>query len=195
MVFFLETPAPGLTPKEVLDAVYHALTVIGGVCVGIGAVAAFFLTRYWNKRDRAADAKERVLAAQKAERDNQREILYDSLRWFEGHTQNRSIGIAVVNTSWNTFPEFQKLWAEVLVNQAIYLLTASKQGDKQHEHDNLRRIMDMLVRNKAILSSDSNTALRDTLDKKQKGQIDGGLTLTPTMKEQLPFWRKNLEAI
>ena len=113
---------------------------------GIGGAIGFFLTRIWNNRDRQADRREREMAAKEAERSKQRDVLYESLKWFEGGIQRRSIGIAVVNTSWSAFLEFRPLWTEVFASQAVYLLTASDEGTKPHEHDNLRRIMELLVR-------------------------------------------------
>jgi hypothetical protein len=188
----LAQSAPQLTSKEVWDVAFSALAVVGSVLAAIGAVIAFFLKRYWDNRDRQADRRERELAAKEAERSKQRDVLYESLKWFEGGTQRRSIGISVVNTSWSTFEEFRPLWTEVFANQAIYLLTASKQGTKAHEHDNLRRIMDLLLREPALMTRATALLLCGTIDDKLSGRISGGLALTNELKKRLEDWRVHM---
>jgi len=178
---------------ELLYWAFQALIVVGSVLGAAGAVIAFFLTRYWNSRDRAADKRERAISEKEAERSKQRDVLYESLKWFEGGTQKRSIGIAVVNTSWNAFEEFRSLWIEVFANQAIYLLTASDQAEKPHEHDNLRRIMDLLVQQSSRIKKETNELLADTIDRKFNGLIPGGLTLTAELKMRLESWHKVLK--
>jgi hypothetical protein len=183
-----------LKPNEVWYVAFGVLTVVGTVLAAIGGVIAFFLRRYWDTRDRKVADAARDLAAKEAERSKQRDVLYESLKWFEGRTQRRSIGISVVRTSWGAFEEFRPLWIEVFVNQAIYLLTGSKQGTKPHEHDNLRRIMDVLVRERVRIAEDSRILLRDTIDQKLRGKITGGLTLTGELKGRLKGWRADLAA-
>lgn len=73
------------------------------------------------------------------------ELLLESLRWFEGGTQPRSIGIALVESKWEYHEEFRSRWASILVNQAIYLLTRQKDRDAIHERANLYRIMNLLI--------------------------------------------------
>ncbi len=73
------------------------------------------------------------------------ELLLESLRWFEGNTQKRSIGIALVESKWDFHKEFQSRWASILINQAIYLLTREKKQDAIHERANLYRIMNLLI--------------------------------------------------
>jgi hypothetical protein len=148
--------------------------------------------RYWAKRDRDADAREREQAAKDAERARHRDILYESLKWFEGGTQKRSIGIAVVNTSWPMFEEFRPLWVEVFANQAIYLLTVSDQKDKPHEHDNLRRIMEVVIREHSLLQPESYRIVLHTIEEKLKGQPSGGLTLTEELKARLSNWKNEI---
>ena len=167
-----------LTQAQVADVAFKALTVVGAIFAAIGAVVGFFLKLYWDNRARKAEARDR-------ERLKQVEILYASLRWFEGRTQNRSIGIAVVNASWSLFPEVQPLWIEVFANQAIYLLTGSKQGEKEHEHENLRRILDVLVREHSRISPGTKDVLSVLINKKLDLEITTGLTLTTALKQRL----------
>jgi hypothetical protein len=123
-------------------------------------------------------ARDRELATE-ASRDRLRDILYESLRWFEKGTQRRSIGISVVEASWDLFPEFRTVWLAVLTNQAVFLLAVPKQKQKAHEIANLMRIMQLLVRHKAGLESVALQALRDTLADKIAGKITMGLSIDP----------------
>ena len=179
-------PIP-VTEAVVWDVVFKAVAVGGAVIAALGATVAFFLTRYWNKRDAEASAREVM-------RVRDKEILYESLKWFEGRTQNRSIGIAVVSTSWTKYPEFRELWIEVLANQAIYLLTASKQADKQHEHENLRRIMEILTREVALLTNSTRIVLISTIEQKSRSTYPGGLELTSELLDVLDLALPRLKA-
>lgn len=182
----------GKGTNDLWSIAFQALAVVGAVLGALGATIGFALTRYWNIRDRRADQRERAEVARNADRAKQRDILYESLKWFEGGIQKRSIGIAVVNTSWTAFPEFQGLWIEVFVNQAIYLLSASDQKDKSHEHDNLRRIMELVVSQRALVQRESRDILLQTIESKLTGQITEGLTLTPNLKNHLTEWKRVL---
>jgi hypothetical protein len=73
------------------------------------------------------------------------ELMLESLRWFEGGTQKRSIGIALVESKWDIHQEFHGRWASILMNQAIYLLTRKDDRDEVHERANLYRIMNLLI--------------------------------------------------
>jgi hypothetical protein len=191
LCLFFQQPSPSAN-VDVVEASFKALAVVGAILASLGAMIGFFLTRYWNTRDHAAEKLERVRASSEAERTNVRNILYESLKWFEGGTQRRSIGIAVVKTSWKAFEEFRALWLEVLVNQSIYLLTASKQERKPHEHENLRRMMELIVREKSILDVESLKTLCSTLEEKLASHTQSGLTMTPELKTRLADWQTQL---
>jgi hypothetical protein len=174
------------------EIAYKAIAIVGGVLAAIGTAVGFFLSRTWQKHDRALDQRERSLAAQREENLKQRELLISALRWFEGGTQNRSIGIAVVNTNWELLKEFRALWIEVLANQAIYLLMASDQKTAAHEHENLRRIMQLLIRERQLLDRTTQPILCATIAGKHDGTITTGLTLTPELEARLKQWGEEL---
>ena len=101
----------------------------------------------------------------------------DSLKWFEGKTQKRSIGLAIIEANWGDHKDLQKTWTSVLVNQAIYLLTkkskdkksAEKSNDKildPHESDNRRRIRELLTKakQKGKLSQPQQEKLQEALE-------------------------------
>jgi hypothetical protein len=78
--------------------------------------------------------------------------LIAALESFSGGTQKRSIGIGIIEGHWDDREELRKVWASILHNQAIYLLTQAE-NDKTHERQNLARIMHLLE------SARSNTNL------------------------------------
>jgi uncharacterized membrane protein len=189
----LPTPV-ALTDADVLTAVFKSAAAVGAMLAALGAVMGFFLKRYWDVRDSKAAAARAAIAAQEERRTKERDILYGSLRWFEGGTQNRSIGIAVVNASWPNYPEFHALWVEVFANQAIYLLAAAKRDDKEHEQDNLRRLLDLLQRERCRLAPESSSALRHTLKRKLAGEIADGVVLSETLKKKAEAAANDLDA-
>src|SRR5260370_28740770 len=80
-----------------------------------------------------------------------------SLKWFEGGSQIKSIGIAYIETRFSDkhYKQFYTVWSSVLANQAIYLLTGSDQRTSFHEQDNLERILNLLLQLPLIGSYDS----------------------------------------
>jgi len=171
-----------LPPEPLVwSIIFKAFAICGGILSALGATIGFLLKHYW-------DSREAEFARREADRLRLRDILYESLKWFEGKSQKRSIGIAVVATSWPHYPEFQPLWMEVYANQAIYLLTASEQGEKLHEQDNLRRILDALATNRALITPASRRILCDTIAAKLRGDISGGLTLSDGLARSLTEW-------
>lgn len=99
-------------------------------------IQLYFQSRFQSKQASLQIKKDRV------------DRLYNSLQWFEGDTQKRSIGIAMIEANWNEETDFQKIWIPVLINQAIYLLLQSGQNKAPHEIANLKRIMALLANNK-----------------------------------------------
>jgi hypothetical protein len=174
------------TQKIVVDAALKLLTFGGSIIAAIAATIAFFLKRYWDTRDRKAGERERLFAAKEAERVRLKNILYESLKWFEGGTQKRSIGIAVVKTSWDAYSDFRSLWTEVFVNQALYLLAASDSGVKAHEQENLGQILALLAKQRALIHAESKELLCKTIDEKQRHAIKTGLDLTEEFEKRLP---------
>lgn len=67
--------------------------------------------------------------------------LFQAFQYFDGGTQRRNIGIAILEGLWQEAPHLKGLFIPLLVNQAIYLLTGSEQAEARHEQDNLWRIM------------------------------------------------------
>ena len=114
------------------------------------------------------------------------ELLLESLGWFEGGTQKRSIGIAVIETKWDHQKEFRTRWVSILVNQAIYLLTREKDRDARHERANLYRIMNLLAMHHVYIQDFERSLLAETL--KEYSPEDRGLTGIDATR--LETWRR-----
>lgn len=71
--------------------------------------------------------------------------LFQAFQYFDGGTQRRNIGIAIIEGLWQEAPHLQGLFIPLLVNQAIYLLIGSEQSEARNEQDNLRRIMALAI--------------------------------------------------
>jgi hypothetical protein len=78
------------------------------------------------------------LERKRSKRDS---YLFQAFQYFDGGTQRRNIGNAIIEGLWQEAPHLQGLFVPPLVNQAIYLLTGSEQSEARHGQDNLRRIM------------------------------------------------------
>lgn len=199
-----------------LELAFKLLSVVGAVLAATGAIIALFLKRYWDGRDekqrlsmekeaqrldqewRTREAQRATLEAERlahaGQRASLREALVASLRWFEGGTQSRSIGISVVLASWDDFPDLQGIWLGVLSNQAVYLLTESRQRRKPHEITNLRRIMDVLIRDQkrvggGLLDSTARLSLRQALDDRlnPEKQVERGVEVDAV--ELMDWWQ------
>jgi hypothetical protein len=129
-------------------------TILGALGV-LGGFAGMLLQQYWHRRD--------------AEQARLQAHVLDSLKWFEGKTQKRSIGIAVVEGNWDRFPDLRAMWVPILTNQAEYLLAESGQDDAIHERENLIRIMRLLLAARTTLTPDQKAGIRDAMGKNSNG--------------------------
>lgn len=88
--------------------------------------------------------------------------LFDALKWFEGRTQKRSIGIAVIEAYWkDNIEELKKVWKPLLVNQAIHILKRSEDKNNATEYNNLERIINLIK--EADLEFDQKETIYDAL--------------------------------
>lgn len=126
IVMGLARTAPSAT---VAAAVYGALVagVVSIVLAGLGLV-------------------ERWIERTEQSRQNTEARVFETLHYFQGGSQARNVGIAVLETYWDDprLRQLRDLCVPLLANQAMYLLRASKQEDKAHEQDNLRRMIELL---------------------------------------------------
>jgi hypothetical protein len=105
--------------------------------------------------------------------------LFQAFQYFDGGTQRRNIGIAIIEGLWQEAPHLRGLFIPLMVNQAIYLLTVSEQSEARHEQDNLRRIM-------ALVTAQAGAAARfaghyrelfRAVEDKKAGRARGGVSV------------------
>jgi hypothetical protein len=141
-----------------------------GFVGGLGGIVGMLIQRSWQRRDEEK-------AAQRAERDRLQAHVLDSLKWFEGRTQKRSIGIAVIEGNWSLFTALQPTWIAILVNQAVYLLAQSRETeDAALEQQNLKRIMDLLLLARTKVAEAQKKGLSDALGENLAGRGLRGMT-------------------
>lgn len=93
----------------------------------------------------AHEATRRSYESDQARRERREARVFEALKWFEGKTQRRNIGIAVVEGAWSETPHLRATLIPLLINQAIYLLAESKQREAAHEADNRIRLMRLIT--------------------------------------------------
>jgi hypothetical protein len=100
-----------------------------------------------------------ALASKERSRTRLEQNLFSALQYFGGGTQERSIGISIVEGYRNQMHQLLPMFVPLLANQALYLLTnpKAKAGERADEESNLRRIMNLLGEAKA----ESRGAYRD----------------------------------
>lgn len=111
------------------------LPIIGGLLIAAGGWWFAWRT-----------TKHTTEAASRLEGENR---LFDSLKLLSEGTQARGVAVALIDAYWDEIPRFQRPWVSVLTNQAIHLLTRSKERDSLVERDNVLRILDILMRHPA----------------------------------------------
>lgn len=87
-----------------------------------------------------------ALASKERGRTRLEQNLFSAFQYFGGGTQERSIGISIVEGYRNELHMLLPMFVPLLANQALYLLTnpKAKAGDRADEESNLRRIMNLL---------------------------------------------------
>ena len=128
-------------PAEKTDVWTPATWVACGAAF-ISLLVAALNALQWNatRKDTAKRNRELDQAAQRAK-------LVEALQWFEGGTQKRTIGLALMEGNWEAYVDLHDTWRLILATQAAYL--ASKFADNDlsvHEGQNLEQIKRLLLR-------------------------------------------------
>ena len=119
------------------------------------------------------------------------ERLQETLQYFTGGTQKRSVGIALIEGVWNSHPGQMKVLVPVVSNQIVYLLLTTDSKSEAHEERNLVRLIS-LMSDYVRRTPDSATYVYDVIDaigRKLEGE-GGGLDISPSTLE---LWRTKLE--
>ena len=158
--------------------VVAALIGVGGAIVGAAIVGVVSL----HVAKRGASERERTRREQN---------LLAAFQYFDGRTQRRSVGLSIIEASWRDMPELLPMFVPLLVNQAIYLITQSKEKeDAELEYRNLDRIVALLTKRSARPGAvDGYGALREILRKKLGGGYERGL---PLKRERINKYRGRL---
>jgi hypothetical protein len=119
--------------------------------------------------------------------------LRESLAYFTGGTQKRSVGIAFLEGKFRDDPRFQDIWIPVIANQFVYLLLQTKSDHEAHEIRNLVRMYRLLSSIKSFSSRypGSYGDVLDSINTKLEGEKRGLLITSQTLN----IWKKELEKI
>jgi hypothetical protein len=150
------------------DEVVAAIIGVSGVLVGAGIAGGLSL-------------RQATLAARERQQVRREQNYIAAFQYFDGKTQRRSVGISIIAASWREMPELLPMFVPLLVHQAIYLITQSREKeDAALEYRNLDRIIDLLATSAAQRGSlDGYRELRKILRNRASGQHARRLPLKP----------------
>tara|TARA_R110002073_G_scaffold307513_1_gene477269 strand:- start:490 stop:1014 length:525 start_codon:yes stop_codon:yes gene_type:complete len=122
-----------------------------------------------------------------SEKSQHRHRVFESLEWFESGTRRRSLGLAVVSANWDQIPEMRGLWTNILVPQAVYLLSEAKRKREAREAKNLANILELLA--KSDVDQVSMRIIRAALDNRDSNP-EKGIDMN---SEEFTKWKKFCE--
>jgi hypothetical protein len=125
---------------------YKPLTYKPASIVALLAVIVSLLSSGFALYQFKTNREDQEKARREAQSAKKKELLFNALRWFEGGTQSRSIGIAVIKTYWEDkdSEDFRRVWISLLIDQATHIMKRSKGQDSQTESANLDHIIGLL---------------------------------------------------
>ena len=112
------------------------------------------------------------------------ERLQETLQYFTGGTQKRSIGIALIEGVWQTKGKYLDTLVPVIANQLVYLLVTTDSQKEAHEERNLVRLFNIF---KSVPELNSRHLhykqdVLDALEKKIRGEKMGLDIAKPTLE-------------
>ena len=119
------------------------------------------------------------------------ERLMKTVAYFEGGTQKRSIGLALVEGLLSLRDSHAEVLIPLLANQFVYLLLNPEVRNSVHEERNLVRIFVLLSRVSDLQSRhhDSWCEVGDAIYRRLEGEQSGLSIAEPTLR----LWRKKLK--
>lgn len=146
------------------------------IVVAIGGWGMALIQYYLGYRERREQREEQLLA--------------QTLGYFDGKTQRRSIGISLVEGLWAPKMKKMDILVPVLLNQTIYLLLSSNSVDSIHEERNLIRLLILLKRCVPHTSNPSEyyPEIHEALLRKDPEENGKGI---PLARPTLRLWYKD----
>ena len=169
----------------------QVFTLIVSILIALGG---WIFAAYQASKNLKEAARRHELDLEEAKLSRLEEHLFNSLEFFSGKTQRRSIGIAVVSANWDQFDHLRPTWVSILVSQAIYLLTESKSHDKTHELQNVKDIIGILLKSNAQINVGDKSDLIAAIQTNRKNKPDqkkNGLKIIES--HDLDLWEKALK--
>ena len=120
----------------------------------------------------------------------QSDLLLKTVAYFEGKTQKRSIGIALVEGLLRKNPKQRDVLIPLLTNQFVYLLLHPDVSESVHEERNLVRLYNLLA-DTPNLKQDYHHSwceIGDAITRRSGGECSGINITEPTLNQ----WRKKL---
>ena len=129
--------------------------IAGAIAGGVISVVGTLVSQALSARERRTESErsererrdEREARQREQLQSRREEFLFRALEHFGGRTQERSVGIAIAEAYWKSVPEQIGVLVPLLLNQLVYLMSVVdtlKSADAAHEHQNVRRIVDLL---------------------------------------------------
>ncbi len=115
----------------------------------------------------------------------------ETLQYFTGGTQKRSVGIALVEGVWRYKPQYLNILVPVISNQIVYLLLVTDSKDEVHEERNLIRLLNIFsdIPSLRIKHDHYRYEVLDAIGQKLQGQ-KSGLKIS---SQTLQIWQEKLK--
>ncbi len=187
----------------------------GPLALGAGGwifgLILFVLQDQSRQRDRREDQKNRIRERknERTSRDKEREkerddrareriedILVTSLSYFEGGTQKRNVGIALIEAHWDNerCQHLRPMWRFILMNQATYLLTKFDEKNV-HQSPASGSRDDYLPLHEVANLSRIKYLLHDDWTKRGERQLKREKTALPMTPEEAERYQSELDEI
>jgi hypothetical protein len=122
--------------------------------------------------------------------NQQSELLLKTVSYFDGGTQKRSIGIALIEGLLQKDAQHRQVLVPLLTNQFVYLLLHPDVKASPHEERNLIRLFFLLAATPNLRTEhfDSYGEIADAIARRLDGEASGIIISQPT----LDLWTKKL---
>lgn len=135
------------------------LAALIGLIAALSASISGYLVARYSLKQSANDAESARLEAH----------LFESLSYFAGEEESRSLGIAIIEANWKSKPLMRETWKSVLVQQALLILLSTKDATiTPYIENDLRSILRVLTHSDPIAEQiDEMQKVLATCDQRQ----------------------------